>query len=93
MRRAIAVLAAVLLASCVTATQCEESIPVELRADTMRYVIDQQLLDEGLMPREALTLGYSQGTPYLQLTEDRRRLLARYAVAYSSCIRQRVNRN
>jgi len=93
MRSAIAVLAAALLGGCVTATECETSIPAELRADTMRYVIDQELLDRGLMPRDAVTLGYSQGTPYRQLSDDRRRLLAPYAVGYATCIRERVSRN
>jgi len=93
MRLAFVVLAAAALGGCVTATECESSIPEEIRADTMRYVLDQELVDRSLMPQAAIALGYEKGTPFKQLSDDRRRRLAPYAVGYSSCIRERVDRN
>jgi hypothetical protein len=92
MRIAIAVFAAALLGGCVSATDCMTSIPEEIRADTMRYVLDQQLVDRALLPKEAISLGFEKGTPFRDLTDDRQRELAPYAVGYATCIRERVSR-
>lgn len=93
MRFSLLVLAAAALGGCVSATDCGLSVPEEFRADVFRYVLDQELVDRAKVPLPAISLAYEQGCPFKELSEDRRRRLAPYAVGYASCLRERVDRN
>jgi hypothetical protein len=91
-RLAAALVLLTALGGCVSANGCAESIPEDLRADAIRFALDRELVKPELVPHDALTLGYEKGRPYEELSEDRRRLLAPYAVNYATCLRERVDR-
>lgn len=92
MTKLAALAAALALGGCVSATDCMTAIPDDLRADVLRYVMDKELVDLYRMPRAAQEIAWQRGTPYTELTPERRRQLAPHAVNYASCIRERVDR-
>ncbi len=90
-RRAIALaVASASLAACVSAQECAPAIPADVRADVMRFVVDRNLVDVKLIPREDYALGLGGGRPYAQLDDDRRRRVAMYASGYVSCVKERA---
>jgi hypothetical protein len=91
--RAAFVVLAASLASCVSARDCATSIPADLRADAIRYVLDQHLCKELLLPQPDRLLAMSAGTPYAELTQARRRALDVYAAGYAACVKELVDRN
>lgn len=78
-------------AGCTSASDCKLVIPEAERADAMRYAIDRGLVEKDFVPRDDLSFAMGAGRPYAKLTEDERTQLARHAVGYASCIRERVN--
>ena len=74
------------LAGCVSATDCAEAIPAQLRADAVRFVIDRRLAGESLIPEDERISAMSTGTPYREMSQERRRLIAPYAAGYASCV-------
>jgi hypothetical protein len=83
----------VALAGCVSGRDCVYAIPEDLRADVLRYVVDQRLCRIRLMSEAdyAFAVG-GGGRRYEELDVERRRLVAMYANGYASCVTERVER-
>jgi len=90
-RLAYAALVLVAIAGCVSAIDCVNDIPEDLRADVLRYVVDRKLCQADLMPRDdyAFAVG-GGGRRYETLDEERRRLVSLYATGYTNCLNNRV---
>jgi len=89
----LAVVVVVALAGCVAGRDCVNAIPEDLRADVLRYVVDEQLCRVRLMPEAdyAFAVG-AGGKRYESLDVERRRQVALYANGYASCITERVEK-
>jgi hypothetical protein len=92
-RRAAAVLLVAALAACISGRDCVNDIPADLRADVLRFVVDQRLCPIRLMPEAdyAFAVG-GGGRRYEDLDVDRRRVVAKYANGYAACITDRVEK-
>jgi hypothetical protein len=80
-------------AGCVSALDCVNDIPEDLRADVLRYVVDRKLCKTDLMPEAdyAFAVG-GGGRRYETLDDDRRRLVSLYATGYTNCLTNRVSK-
>ena len=81
------------LASCVSAADCGNAVPADLRADTYLYVLDKQLVKPVLMPRADQSLAFGAGQPFAGLSEERKKAVALQAAGYAACLRERVDRS
>jgi hypothetical protein len=88
-------LAAALVAvgGCVSGRDCALAIPQEMRADTIRYALDRGMVKRDLIPREDLWLALGAGTAAAALTDARRVEIAPHVAAYTSCVKERIDRS
>jgi len=82
----LASLALSALAGCSSGLDCIDNVPPELRADTVRYVVDTGMTAENSVPRRDRELGRAQGTLFNEMTAERKKEIARYALGYSHCL-------
>lgn len=90
LRAMLAIVAA--LPACVSARDCAPAIPADLRADTIRFVLDTKMVDPSLLSQDDLALGLGAGRPFAELDEPSRARLYRWADGYADCINDRVER-
>ena len=86
----VLLLGAALTPGCVTAKGCADDLPAGLRADVIRYAVDKGLCGLPKLPQDQWALAMGAGTPYEEMTPERRREVARYAVGFADCINERV---
>ncbi len=83
---------ALLLSGCVSAADCIDRIPEHLRADAIRMAIDKRLVRATEIPPPDYELARNYGMPLADMTRKRQDLLARHALGYAACVRERMRR-
>jgi len=83
-------LSALALPACESARDCLENVPPDLRADTVRYVLDKSLLARSYFTQDEVALGLGAGTPPERLAPEREALVVPRAIGLTECVRDRT---